>query len=162
MRGGGRRGQLPIEWNAPERWKEVEPASSMRAAQYQLPGVEGANPATMAVYHFGRQGGGSVEANINRWVGQFEPSDGRSPKEAADISERRINGLTIHVVDVEGRFNPGRGMGSGKPKDNQRLLGVVAETPGGMVFFKLVGPAPTVGSHQSAFETFLSSIAPRG
>jgi hypothetical protein len=133
----------------------------MRKAQYRLPGPEDANPATMAVYYFGARGGGTPKANIDRWIGQFEPSGERTPREAADISKETIGGMTVHRVDIQGRFNPGRGMGAGKAKDGRRLRGVIAESSKGMVFFKLVGPAETVKTHDEAFEQFVSSLKPR-
>ncbi len=156
--GSGSTDGLPVEWEAPEGWKEVRPSSSMRKAQYRLSGGEGGRPATLAVYHFGSRGGGSVQANIDRWVGQFETSDGSSAAEAAETSRERVDGMTIHLVDVAGTYNPGTGMGAGEPKQDHRMLAAIAETERGSVFFKLVGPSATVDAHESEFETFVDSF----
>ncbi len=150
------RGELPLKWKVPSSWKSVEPASSMRLAQYRVPGPEGAQPATLAVFHFGAQGGGGVKANIDRWVGQFQTPEGGKPD--ASIKKATIDGMTVHRVDVSGTFNAGRGMGSGKPKPNYRMLAAIADTPAGLFFFKMVGPQATLANHTESFESFVSSF----
>lgn len=157
--GGGGAG-VPVEWEAPEAWQKVQPSSSMRKAQYKLPGPEGAAPATLAVYYFGAQQGGSVQANIDRWTGQFETAEGGSGSDAAETTKREVAGMTVHMVDVAGTFNPGRGMGAGGPKQDHRMLASIVETGRGPVFFKLVGPEQTVGSHESEFESLVDSFQP--
>ena len=47
--------------------------------------------------------GGGVEANINRWIGQFEPAD--APK--AKQKKETINGLDVTMVDLTGTFKGG-------------------------------------------------------
>ena len=150
------RGELPLKWKVPSSWKSVEPASSMRLAQYRVPGHDGAQPATLAVFHFGSQGGGGVKANIDRWVGQFKTPDGGKPD--ASIKKATIEGMTVHKVDVSGTFSAGRGMGSGKPKPEYRMLAAIADTPAGLFFFKMVGPQSTLGHHTEAFDSFVSSF----
>ncbi len=152
---GGGGAELPVDWEAPEAWEEVQPSSSMRKAQYKLPGPEGTEPATLAVYYFGAKKGGSVQANIDRWTGQFETAKGDS---GAETTQREVAGMTVHMVDVAGTFNPGRGMGAGGPKENYRMLASIVETGQGPVFFKLVGPEETVGKHESEFESLVDSF----
>lgn len=156
--GGGR--QVPVQWTTPEGWQSVRPASQMRLAQFRAPGPEGAPPATMAVFHF-RGGGGGVQKNIERWVGQFQAPEGGSVQEQADIKKQQANGLTVHTVDVSGTFAAGRGMGSGKPRPNYRMLAAIVETGAGPVFFKMVGPEKTLGANTDEFEAFVKSLKPR-
>ena len=59
------------------------PILRMRTAEYF---VEGDESALMTVFYFGAGQGGSVEANVNRWVGQMQQPDGSSSQEAADIA----------------------------------------------------------------------------
>ena len=40
-----------------------------------------------------------------------------------------------------------------------RLLGAIVESPEGLVFFKLTGPAATVGAAQADFEALVASFA---
>ena len=154
---GGPGGGLPVGWEAPDGWKKVEPSSSMRAAQYRLDGEGGA--ATLAIYHFG-SGGGGVKANIDRWIGQFEGPDGGSLREEATTKVRRVDEVKVHLVEVTGTYSPGAGMGAGQTRKDQRMLGAIAEAPGGLVFFKLLGPKETVAAHEKEFDTFVSSFRP--
>lgn len=149
----------PLRWSAPERWQAARPASSMRLAEYVIPGSEGAEAATMSIFYFGAAGGGGVEANVARWIGQFSPTDGRSAQEAARREQRTINSMTVHIVDVAGSFDPGMA-GSGPAKDEQRMLGAIAESPVGLYFFKVVGPTGTVDEAVKEFDAFVASFAP--
>ena len=55
---------------APEGWVEEKPSSSMRVAQYRLPGSESlGGDAELAVFS---AIGGTVDQNVQRWLGQFE------------------------------------------------------------------------------------------
>ena len=158
--GESRGADLPVDWKAPKSWTETQPSSSMRAAQYRLPGAGEAGPATLAVFHFAGQGGGSVKANIDRWVGQFSLPGGGSAQEAAEITNKTVRGLKVHVVDVSGTYDPGTGMGAGKAKKNHRMLAAIVETSAGLVFFKLVGAEKTVAEHRQEFGQFVESFRP--
>src|SRR6476619_1310835 len=69
-----------IRWTAPAGWSAGGPAP-MRAATYAIAPVQGDTAAAECVlYFFGAGQGGSVEANIARWRGQFVDAAG---KEAA-------------------------------------------------------------------------------
>lgn len=158
--GGGGGADLPVQWEVPGAWTETEPSSRMRAAQFRLSGADGAGPATLAVYHFARKGGGSVRANIDRWVGQFEKPEGGSAKDSAQITEKTVNGLKVHLVDVAGTYKPGAGMGAGKAKENHRMLGAIVKSSAGLVFFKLIGPKSTISDHREEFTRFVESFRP--
>lgn len=155
---GDRGGGLPVDWKVPGDWKQVPPSSKMRAAEYEIPGPEGTSPATLAVYHF-PGGGGKVQANIDRWTGQFEAEQGEVDPQT---EVQTVGGLKVHTVDLSGTFNAGVGMGSGEPKENHRMLAAIAETDGGKVIFKMVGPAPTVAEHAAKFDKMVSSLQPGG
>jgi len=45
-----------------------------------------------------------------------------------------------------------------KAKPNFRMLAAVAEAPSGPWFFKLTGPAKTVGKWESGYQSFLDTI----
>ena len=60
-----------LRYKVPEGWITEKPTSSMRAAQYVLPKVEGdPEDASLVLFYFGRGQGGSVEDNMARWIGQ--------------------------------------------------------------------------------------------
>jgi hypothetical protein len=58
-----------LAWEAPVRWQLVPNASPMRLATYRVPRAPGDGvDAELSV----TQAGGSVEANAERWIGQFD------------------------------------------------------------------------------------------
>jgi len=145
-------GSGAVKWTAPARW-EAKPASGMRAATYLIPAAKGdSEGAECAVFE---NLGGGVGANIDRWIEQFEKTDG-APKQ----KQETINGLNVTTVDVSGMFKGGGPMmgQSGGPKAGYRLLGAITEGPGGEVFFKLTGPAKTVTAAQGEFQAMLKSL----
>jgi hypothetical protein len=145
-----------IKWVVSPNWKVVRDPSSMRLANYQIrPAPGDQESAECGVYYFGRGQGGSAEANVDRWIGQFQQA-----KNAAKVEKRTVNGLKVTTVDVSGSYS---GMGGprapeGPPKQGYRLLGAIVEGPQGSVFFKFTGPAKTVAENQSIFERMISSL----
>jgi hypothetical protein len=146
-----------IKWTAPSDWK-AEAERPMRLATYTIPPAAGdSEPAECGVYYFGPGQGGSVEANMSRWIGQFQS------KEPAQRDQRTVHGLKVTTVDVSGAYS---GMGGpmakagAPPKLNYRLLGAIVEGPQGSVFFKLTGPAKTVAQNQAAFDKLIASLQP--
>jgi hypothetical protein len=151
--------ELGIAWTDPADWKREAPKSMMRKAQYVIPAAAGdSEAAELTVFYFGPGQGGGVEENINRWTGQFKDLK----KEAIQRSERAVNDLTQHVVEVESGTYSGTSMGPHAPptapKESQGLLGAVVEAPTGRYFFKLSGPSKTVKAGRESFFKLLDSI----
>ena len=146
----------PLRWTAPTGWTAAVPASSMRLAEYTLPPADGSLPGEISIFYFGASGGGGVEANVQRWIGQFSGADGAA---ASTQSEETVNGMKVHRVDASGTYNPGMA-GNGVSRDNHRMLGAIVESPVGLYFFKLVGPSDTVAARQAEFESFVKSFSP--
>ncbi len=107
-----------------------------------------------AVYFFGSGQGGSVDANVDRWVGQFVQANGRSSKSAAKIAKEAIHGWPVTTVDVSGAYT---GMGGASMSD-YRMLAAIVEGPQGSVFFKFTGPAKTIAANQANFDKMLASL----
>jgi hypothetical protein len=141
-----------IDFDLPKAWKAETPKSSMRLAQAAIPGAKGAGD--FAVFYFGPGGGGPVEANIARWVGQME---GTGPKPIPEMME--ANGYKITWVDAKGTMKGGQmGMGPATAMPEARLYGAVVEGPGGPWFFKAQGPDSTLASQRDAFVAMLKSV----
>lgn len=149
-----------VHWTAPAGWKAEAP-QPMRAATYTIMAVPGdkAN-AECGVYFFGAGQGGSVEANMERWKGQFRGADGKPA--VAKVAKRTISrGITITTIDTSGDYSGlGGPLSSGHSVPGYRLLGAVVEAPGGNVFVKFTGPAKTIAANQAKFEQLLSSFQP--
>ncbi len=150
-----------LTFQAPSGWTVETPASRMRRAQYRLPRAEGdPEDAEMVVFYFPGQGG-SVQSNIDRWVGMFTKADGSAAAGDAKTETKTINGLSITTVDVEGVYtnqSMGPMAGASGPKPDYRMLAAIVETPGGPWFFKLTGPKQTVGKWKSSFDGFVQTI----
>jgi hypothetical protein len=150
-----------LRFDTPKEWTTMPSKSSMRVAQYALARAAGdAEDAELIVYFFGGSGG-SVEANLDRWIGQFEQPDGRPSKSVANTSTLTANGLKITVLDVSGRYvaemTPGSSTRHDKP--GFRMKAAVIETPKGPYFIKLTGPAKTIERWNASFDAFLKSAA---
>ena len=150
-----------LTYTAPGGWTVVPTSSSMRVAQFTLPRAAGdTDAAEMILYYFGGSGG-SVEANIERWLGQMQQPDGRPSKAAARRESRTVNGLSVSLVDVSGTYvaevAPGSTERHNRP--NFRLRAGVIQTPRGPYFIKLTGPVKTVTAHSQAFDRFVASLS---
>jgi hypothetical protein len=143
-----------LTWTLPAGWT-LEAPRAMRVATYAIPAVQGdAEGAECAVYYFGVGQGGGVDANLERWIGQFQPAK-HSKRTAKKVGE-----LPVSLADVSGTYTA-HGGGMGQPqadKPGWRLLGAIAETPQGAVFFKLAGPEKTVAAASKSFEGLVGSL----
>jgi len=139
----------------------------MRVSQYQLPAAEGdIEAASLVVYYFGSGQGGSVDANLERWIGQMQAPDGRPAREKAKTETTTVNGMKVSLLDVSGTYAGGDmgggGGGAAQTKPNFRMRAGVIETPKGAYFIKLVGPEKTVSHWDQAFQEFVKSAEFKG
>jgi hypothetical protein len=149
-----------LTYTAPPSWHTRPASSSMRVAEFVIPHVTGdAEDAELVVYYFG-SGAGTVDANIERWIGQMQQPDGTATKDKAKRSSRTVNGLQVTLVDASGTYvaemRPGATEHFNKP--GFRLRAAVVETPRGPYYLKMTGPAATIGAADAAFTAFLDSI----
>ena len=141
-------------------WIAETPSSSSRTAQYKLPRAEGdSEDAGLVVYYFSG-GGGTPQANADRWIAEFAGPDGKPATNAAKITHKTVNNIPLTIVDVSGTYASSMGMTQqgGKPKAGVRLLGAIAEAGNGPWFIKLTGPERTVAKWKPSFDSFLDSI----
>jgi hypothetical protein len=150
-----------LRYTAPEGWVKEQPTSAMRVAQYKLPKAEGdGEDAALVVYFFGANQGGSVQANIDRWISQMQQTDGSAAKDKAKAETMTVNGLKVTTVDVTGTYTAEMAPGSGTMHNdaNYRLRAAVIETPKGNYYLKLVGPAKTMGYWEQSVTAFVKSF----
>ena len=141
-----------LSWTAPVGWTS-KGATQMRAATYVL-----GDNAECVVYFFGTGQGGSVQANLDRWKGQFTNAEGKAS--AAKIANRKVHGLAVTTIDVAGNYS---GMGGPLVQTQTvaagfRLLGAIVEGPGGNVFLKFAGPASVVAQNEAKFRQMVESF----
>ncbi len=144
-----------LKWTAPKTWKNDGQTRPMRAATYAVP-----NGGECVAYYFGQGQGGSVEANIQRWAGQFRDASGQPVKSAA-TKKKSVHGLPVTTVDVSGAYAAAGGpmMAAQPPKPGYRMLAAIVEGPQGSIFFKFTGPSKTVAANQKDFDAMVDSVS---
>jgi hypothetical protein len=143
---------------APPGWVQVEPAVNMIEAEFAIPG-ETENDVNGRTTVMGA--GGSVEANIDRWIGQFSQPDGTDSADKATIEQSEIQGCPVHCVDIAGTYLDGMG-GPNAPQIERpgfRMLAAIIETPDqGSYFIKFYGPEKLVAAHADGFKAMLKDL----
>jgi hypothetical protein len=147
-----------ISWRLPMEWEE-QGDRSMRVATYSVPhGSRDSVDAECAVFFFGSDQGGSIDANIDRWLSQVSQADGSPTRARMKQSQFETGCCEVTVVDIPGTYQSG-GMGMQPEVDHEGwvLLGGIIEAPDGNVFFKLTGPEATVYAHRAQFIAMVKS-----
>jgi len=140
-----------LKWKAPEAWQSVPNPSAMRIATYRIaPAAGDTDSAEMSV----ARAGGSKEANIQRWIGQFDDA-GKDTRET-----KTFRGIQVTIVTVSGTYQGGGMMAGGAATSHPKwaLLAAIAETSGTPYFFKLTGPLATVKAARPAFDAMIDSL----
>ncbi len=155
----------PFTAQVPEGWKEKPSVSGMRAAEFQLP--EGSGQAEVVVYYFGQSGAGGVQANIDRWVGQFTQPDGKPSKDVAKVEKATFAGQEADLVTVSGNYasRPTPGSTEAVNKPDQTLQAAIVPSPNGPYYFRLLGDKAAVEAQAGKFRELLASLkldAPSG
>jgi hypothetical protein len=135
--------ETPLSWKAPKRWEKVPNASTMRLATYRVP-----PDAEMTV----TQAGGTVDANADRWIGQFDEAS----RKGARRTTRKVHDLDVTIVEVSGHYSGGMSADGGGA--GIALVGVIVATPGMPHFFKLTGPAKTVAAARAEVDELVGSL----
>jgi hypothetical protein len=149
---------LDYRATVPAGWTATAPTSRMRLAEYTVATTAG--PAEAVVYFFGPGQGGSADANLARWKGQFSTPDGSPVYERITRDSTRTARLTI--AEYRGTYARGVGAGSGPDgaRPNNTLIAVVAETRSGTLFFQLFGANAAVAASRTAYLGFIRSMTP--
>ena len=143
----------------PEGWVNKAPSSRMRVAEFVLPKAAGdSEDASLVITYFGGQGG-TVQANIDRWLTQMSQPDGRASKDVAKTSTLKTNGLSLTIVDLPGTFvaeiAPGSSERHNKPGFHLRAAVIEGKGP---FFVRLVGPAKTIAKWDASVQAFFKSL----
>lgn len=141
-----------LTWTIPDGWQSAPNPSNMRLATYKVAHVgSDTEDAELSI----SRAGGNVDANIQRWVGQFEGA-GKDTR-----ANKTIKGLKVTTVEVSGTFMAGSMGGASAKKPGWSLLGAIVETPGSSYFFKMTGPTATIQSAKAGFAKMIDSISPK-
>jgi gluconolactonase len=139
-----------LSLTVPETWKQKTPGSSMRVAEMEVPAArEDKEAGEFVVFWFGEGGAGGLDANVKRWIGQFE-EEGRKVK----IVSGESSAGKYTLVDLTGAYKKPIGppiAGKSKRMAGWRVLNVFIETEAGPYFLKLDGPQKTVSAVENDF-----------
>lgn len=151
-----------LSFAVPSDWVEEQPTSMMRKAQLQIPAMSpDTEAASLVVYYFGQNQGGSVEANLKRWEGQFAVPAALPPAEAKQVAHKSVAGMELTTLELAGTYiaplSP-RTPNQRHNKPNYRLFAAVVTTPNGNFFFKSVGPTHTMAQSREYFGHMIDSL----
>ena len=136
-----------LAWTMPTGWEQAPSPNAMRLATYRAPdGVE------VSV----SRAGGATDANIQRWVGQFDDVGHEVH------AEKTVHGLHVVTVDIAGTFvgggtTPGA---TAEPHPAWAMVGAVVESRSPPYFIKMTGPVSAVRAARAAFDRLVDGITP--
>lgn len=139
----------------PAGWERQPPASSMRELQMRVPSEILDKPDAGFVVYGGISG--TVQENIDRWVGQFTGADGFPVQPA--VEDLWAGDLQIAIVELTGDYQSGMAPGESGP--DMTMIQAIVETPQGeQIFIRLLGPRPVVAANRDAMRSALESLQP--
>jgi hypothetical protein len=138
-----------INFSVPAGWQEVELSPAQQGfidARFQIPTPHGEVTLTCS------SNAGGIETNVQRWVGQFHPPEGKRPV----IGDLDVGGKKATWVDLAGEFDAGPMAGANAAKSGpiERMLGVAIPLGSRDFYLKLTGSDAAVSDIRSAFREF--------
>ena len=150
-----------LQLSAPEAWKRVKPQSGIVEHEFAVSAAEGDEQGGRVTV---MGAGGSVDANIDRWFGQFTQPDGGDTKTKFKdkLKKLEISGVDVHLVDIAGTYKDQRGPfnpAAAVEREKYRMLAAVISSPKlGNYFIKFYGPERTVADNAKGFDEMIRSL----
>lgn len=169
-----------VRWAAPDYTEDVEPKvlqgilaqmptrytpsdkqMPMRLGTWMIPAANGGETGELVVYYFGAGQGGSVEDNVQRWLGQFRaPAGVETP--LVRYEGGPVGNLTVTRATMEGTWSP-PAMGPGAPaqptREEYALDALIVEGgPDGALFFRFTGPIGLIRSEDKPIRRIATSL----
>ena len=148
---GGGKLQLTI----PDGWPKKKPQNNIIEYEFAAPKVD-PDETDGRVTLMGA--GGSIEANLERWTGQFETPDGGAVK--PKLTQQKLAGCDVHLLDISGTYKdkpPFSGTEVKRP-GYRMLAAIISSKDQGNYFIKLYGPQKTVSENEKAFARMIDSL----
>lgn len=142
---------------APDTWQRQRPRSRIVEHEFAIPASKGDEVDGRLTL---MRAGGGVEANIERWYGQFTQPDGGSTRDRAKVKETKIAGLDVYLVDISGTYRDQRGpMAPAVERPKYRMLAAILDTDSlGTYYVKFYGPQRTVAANETAFGAMIEGL----
>jgi len=134
----GSRSPLPEEG-----WKNVPPKSGIVETEFEIPGAGAHDAGRMAVIV---DAAGSLQADVDRWIGQFAQPDGSATKDKTTTKASKLAGCTVTIVDIPGTYRdmPGGPFAGGKTveRPDYRMLAAIIDAGGGQLLSQVLTDRP--------------------
>lgn len=143
-----------LTFKRPAAWKWVAVGPGMRKAQLQVTDEKSKQAAEVVFFQFGGGQGGGVQANIARWLGQFQ-----EPKEQlkTKVEKVMIGKSSVTHVEAQGTYMSGLPGGPKTAMPNHTLLGAIIEAEDGNIFIKFTSPNELAKSSREDFRKMVAS-----
>jgi hypothetical protein len=146
-----------LKLTAPAGWLRdpIQPGPRAAQAAFVLPKSDGESAdGTIRITHYPKMKG-MDEANIKRWIGQVQRSDGApSTRDDAKISVSETGKLKRTVVELAGSV---RATMRAKPVANARMIAVILDHAKGPHFIVVAGGVKTIEKWEASVRAFLDS-----
>ena len=146
-------GEFSFSYDKP--WVRQQVTSSMRAGQLTYTQEnEKLKNVDVVIYYFGPGGAGGIDANIDRWAGQFV-GGAETKTEKKEVEGHEIVYFTGKGTFAESMGGPFSGNKVNKP--NYTMLAAILPSDKGPVFLKMTGPDDSVSAAKESFIKFAES-----
>jgi hypothetical protein len=135
-----------FKFMVPADWQEQPAKSQFVLGEFSLTGEGGRARLTLS------SAGGGLEANVERWQGQFSRGPNDSEPRQSEIT---FDGQKGTLVELSGTYADM--LSGGSPSKNWQMLGVAVPLGPTNFFVKLTGPQATVTAQREAFVKFVES-----
>lgn len=142
---------MNVTFAIPPGWKSVPPANAMRLAEIHAPDASGDTAKTCTLVM--STAGGDVQSNIARWQGQVKETGDQPVRGAPHVTT--VEGMTVTTVELTGAY---ANMGETVPHANWTVRGSVIETPSGLLFLKMAGPAEQMAVMGKMMEAMIEGM----
>lgn len=149
-----------VTLTAPAGWIKKEPKfRGIALYEFAVPKAEGdAAEGRVTV----GQAGGDMEANQQRWLGQFAQPDGSKTANRAKHREKDVAGAKVHMLDVSGTYVAPPFSGGGKFPDYRMLAAIVVTPKHGSWYVRLYGPEKTVAQQVENIDKMIDGLKIQG
>jgi len=139
-----------------EPWIRQQVNSSMRAGQLVYDHEDEAlKDIELVIFYFGPSNGGGKQANLDRWIGQFE-GEPETKLEDRELGDREISFLEARGTFLES-MGGGPFAGPKTPRPGYMMLAAIFPSDEGWVFLKATGPEKSIEAMKDAYYAFAES-----
>jgi hypothetical protein len=144
-----------VEMTAPAGWVAKTPTVRIIEYEFAVPAAKGDSADGRVTI---MTAGGSVQANIDRWVGQFQP-EGSKAEVKPKTESKKVAGREVHLVDLAGTYKDARGpFAPAVERPDYRMLAAIVPVGESNYFIKFYGPKATLAASEKDFRGMVEGL----